>query len=386
MTRILFVNSGLLGQRTFARFVDRAFAGGGDIAARQVVLTDGLTLGDRLVRRLLCLRLAPNGSSRLKNLDLFRYRAELNAGLVARHRIRELERRGERFDVLHFHRQATAYASLPRMRVTPSIVSIDCTQRLLVERANSPLEARTYALNAARDGAVFRAARLIIAASRWAADCLRADYPDCITEILVMPNPVEIGFFDEAWIAERAARASMPGARPRVLFVGGDWRRKGGDDLLAVWRDAELGRIASLDLVTSTPIDADTLPEGVTVHTGVTLQSPAWVELWRRADLFAMPTREEAFGIVFQEAAAAGLPAIGTRLNSIPELVEDDVTGRLVPPGDHRALADALRDLVADAARRRDMGAQARARVIRSAHPDVYRGRLASAIRRVARS
>jgi glycosyltransferase involved in cell wall biosynthesis len=121
------------------------------------------------------------------------------------------------------------------------------------------------------------------------------------------------------------------------------------------------------------------------VYTDVTVHSPAWVDLWRRADLFSLPTREEAFGIVFQEAAAAGLPSIGTRLNSIPELVHDDVTGRLVPPGDRAALAAALRDLIANPERRREMGTRARAAVLRAAHPDVYRGRLVSAIRRVAR-
>ena len=46
-----------------------------------------------------------------------------------------------------------------------------------------------------------------------------------------------------------------------------------------------------------------------------------------------MPTRNEAFGLVFQEAAAAGLPAIGTRLNAIPEIVADGETGILVHPG-----------------------------------------------------
>jgi len=385
MTRVLFVNSGILGQRTFAHFVDAAFRNDPEISAQQIVLTDDLSVTDRLVRRLLCMRLAPNGSSRLKNLDLFRYRAELNAGLVARRRIAALERSGVHFDVLHFHRQATAYGSLTRMRTTPSIVSIDCTQRLLVARATSALEARTYALNAARDGEIFGAARLIIAASQWAADCLRTDYPDCITDILVMPNPVQVEFFDEAWIDERAARADQPGARPRVLFLGGDWRRKGGDDLLIAWRAAELGRVASLDIVTSSPVDASLLSDGVTVHTDVTVHSPAWVDFWRRADIFALPTHEDAFGIVFQEAAAAGLPAIGTRLNSIPELVDDELTGRLVQPRDRAGLAAALRDLIADPARRRDMGTRARAAVLRAAHPDVYRGRLASAIRRVAR-
>jgi glycosyltransferase involved in cell wall biosynthesis len=381
----LFVNSGLLGQRTFARFVDRAFDHDPEIRARQVVLTDNLTPVDRIVRRLLCTRLAPNGSSPLRNADLFRYRAELNAGLIARRRIAKLERAGAHFDVLHFHRQGTAYGSLDRMHVTPSIVSIDCTQRLVINRANSALEARTYALNAARDGEIFRAARLIVAASQWAADCLRIDYPDCLTEILVMPNPVQLEFFDETWIEERAARTATEGARPRVLFVGGDLMRKGGDDLLAIWRDAQLGRVACLDLVTSAPIAPALLSEGITVHPGVTVHSPKWVELWRHADLFTMPTRDEAFGIVFQEAAAAGLPSIGTRLNSIPELIADDVTGRLVQPGDRDALAQALMDLIGNAERRRDMGVRARAAVVRTAHPDVYRGRLAAAIRRVAR-
>ena len=384
MTRALFINSGILGQKTFARFVECALRGDESIQARQIVLTEQLSLFDRGVRRLLCLRLAPNGRSPLKNADLFRFRAELNAGLLASRRIAALERAGEAFDVLHFHRQATAYGSLLRMRTTPSIVSIDCTQRLMIERANSALEARTYAVNAARDGEIFRAARLIIAASQWAADCVRADYPDCVTQILVMPNPVQLEFFDESWIAERAARAATPGARPRVLFVGGDLLRKGGDDLLAVWRDAQFGRYASLDLATGARVDRSLMSEGVTVHSDVTVHSPAWVDLWRRADLFVLPTRDEAFGIVFQEAAAAGLPAIGTRINSIPEQVAHDVTGRLVMPGDRAALARALHDLLADPARRQDMGARARAAIVRSAHPDIYRGRLVAAIRRVA--
>jgi glycosyltransferase involved in cell wall biosynthesis len=378
------VNSGLLGQRTFARFVDSALRDHPQLAVRQVVLTDGLTLPERALRRVLCTRVAPNGTSPLKNLDLYRFRAELNTGFVGRRRIAAFERQGERFDVLHFHRQATAYGSLRRMQTTPSIVSIDCTQRLLVERANSAIEARTYAWNAARDGEIFRRARLIVAASRWAAECVRRDYPDCLTEMVVMPNPVQVEFFDERWIAERADRAAQRGARPRVLFVGGDWRRKGGEDLLRAWREAELGRVASLDVVTCSPVDRSLLSDGVTVHTDVTVHSPHWVELYRRADLFTLPTREDAFGIVFQEAAAAGLPSIGTRLNSIPELIADGLTGCLVGPNDRRALAESLRALTADPTRRRAMGTAARAAVLRSAHPDVYRDGLTAAIQQVA--
>jgi glycosyltransferase involved in cell wall biosynthesis len=384
MIEALFVNSGILGQRTFAAFVDRAFAEERDgIRVTQVVLTDGLTLRERALRRVLCARLWPDAAG-VKNLDRHRYRAELNAGLQARGRIRRLEAAGKRFDVLHFHRQTTAYASLERMRRTPSIVSIDCTQRCVAQLAASPAEARSYLPNVRRDGQVFAAARLIVSTSRWAADSLRDEYPECATEIAVMPSPVLLEHFDPAWAQMRHARAAAPGYRPRVLFMGGDFRRKGGDDLVAAWREGRFGGRARLDLVTHAPVPGAAGVEGIHVHTGVAARSPAWAALWRDADVFVLPTRDEAFGLVFQEAAAAGLPAIGTRINAIPEVVLDGETGVLVEPRDRGALAAALDRLLAAPDLRRELGARARRHVERTADPEAYRARLAAAIHRLA--
>ena len=98
-----------------------------DPAHTQTVLTEGLTLDERLIRRLVCTRLWPDGLAGLRNVDLLRFRAEWHSGVCAARRLHRLEAAGPRFDVLHFHRQAAAYASLDRMRRTPSIVSIDCT-------------------------------------------------------------------------------------------------------------------------------------------------------------------------------------------------------------------------------------------------------------------
>jgi glycosyltransferase involved in cell wall biosynthesis len=385
MPNVLFVNSGILGQRTFAAFVSREFAGERDgLRARQVVLADGLTLAERAVRRVLCARVWPDGAAGLHNLDLHRFRAELNAGLLARRRIAELERRGERFDVLHFHRQATAYASLGRMRRTPTIVSIDCTQGYLMGRAQSPAEARSYLPNAWRERRIFQAARLVVSTSRWAADALRAEYPGCATEVVVMPNPVLMDHFGREWAAERHARASAGGYLPRVLFVGGDFARKGGHDLLEAWVRGGFADRARLDLVTGAAPPGSDAP-GVRVHTGVRAHSPEWEALWRGADVFALPTHDEAFGIVFQEAAAAGLPAVGTRINAIPEIVADGETGLLVTPGDRAALAEALGRLLTSPALRREMGERARLRVEAAAAPGVYRDRLAAAIHQLAR-
>jgi glycosyltransferase involved in cell wall biosynthesis len=201
-----------------------------------------------------------------------------------------------------------------------------------------------------------------------------------------MPNPVELDAFDPAWIEERYTRSVLtPGYMPRVLFVGGDFVRKGGYDLLSAWRDGQLGQRARLDVATGSPIEPERLPGGVHVHTQITAHSAEWRALWREADLFVLPTRDEAFGIVFQEAAAAGLPSIGTRINAVPEMIQDGVSGFLVGPGDRAGLTRALDQLIASAERRRDMGVRARDFIVRTAHPVTYRHNLAAAIETLAR-
>jgi glycosyltransferase involved in cell wall biosynthesis len=381
----LFINSGILGQRTFAEFVRAAFAAPVDgVRVTQTLVTDGLTPGERVMRYALCLSLSPAGVAGLKNVDFHRYRCEMNAGLLARNRLRRLEREGKRFDVVHFHRQPTAYASLDVMRRIPSIVSIDSTQRVVLQHARSRLEARSYGPNIRRDGAVFRAARLIVSTSDWAARAVRQDYPDCATETIVMPNPVPLPPGSDGWVAERHARARHDGARPTVLFVGGDFPRKGGFDLLEVWARARFHERAGLDIMTNWPIDPAALPPGVSLHRGIAAHTAEWHARWRAADLFVLPTRDEAFGIVFQEAGAAGLPAIGTRLNAVPEIVRDGQTGLLVTSGDREALARAIDALLASPDTRRDMGTRGRAFIAASADPERYRRALAAAIRRVA--
>ncbi|HEY9272987.1 glycosyltransferase [Achromobacter sp.] len=73
-------------------------------------------------------------------------------------------------------------------------------------------------------------------------------------------------------------------------------------------------------------------------------------------DVFALPTLREALGTVFIEAAAMGLPVVGTNVGGVPETMQAGVTGLLVPPGDPAALAAALESLLADPVLRRRMG------------------------------
>jgi glycosyltransferase involved in cell wall biosynthesis len=80
-------------------------------------------------------------------------------------------------------------------------------------------------------------------------------------------------------------------------------------------------------------------------------------ELMRAMDVFVLPSLREPFGIVMLEAQACGTPVVGTRVDGIPETMEEGVTGLLVPPADGAALADAVLELLGDPGRRQRMAA-----------------------------
>ncbi|MGH2598497.1 MAG: glycosyltransferase, partial [Dehalococcoidia bacterium] len=78
--------------------------------------------------------------------------------------------------------------------------------------------------------------------------------------------------------------------------------------------------------------------------TGVVGQDEA-LTLYRECDIFCLPSRSEGLPAVLIEAMACGIPVVATRIDAVPELVEDGVSGLLVPPRDATGLASALRRL-----------------------------------------
>lgn len=101
---------------------------------------------------------------------------------------------------------------------------------------------------------------------------------------------------------------------------------------------------------------------GRVVFAGTRPDVPA---LFAGADAFALSSRREGLPVVLLEALASAVPVVATRVGGIPELVEDGVTGLLVPPEDATALAQALRALLADPAHARALGSAGRERVAR---------------------
>ncbi len=80
-------------------------------------------------------------------------------------------------------------------------------------------------------------------------------------------------------------------------------------------------------------------------------------------EIFALPSRGEGFGLVYLEAMACGKPVIGGLHGGAPEVIQDGVTGYLVPHGDPIQLATSLEALLADPVHAKEMGARARQRV-----------------------
>jgi glycogen synthase len=142
-------------------------------------------------------------------------------------------------------------------------------------------------------------------------------------------------------------------AQPRFLFVGREWERKRGAAVVdAFARVRERIPEARLDVVSdSPPIGA----AGVSVHRGIS--GPALVPLFEAATCFVMPSLVEPVGIVYLEAAAAGVPSIGTSVGGAPEIIGDG--GVVVDPRDQPALERAMLQL-SDPEVARRLGAAAR--------------------------
>ena len=100
------------------------------------------------------------------------------------------------------------------------------------------------------------------------------------------------------------------------------------------------------------------------------LPSEKVMERMQAADLLVLPSvrcedgQEEALGVTLLEAGALGLPVIGTETGGIPEIIEREKTGLLVPQRDPAALGDAIARLAGSPEERKAMGAAGHARVM----------------------
>jgi glycosyltransferase involved in cell wall biosynthesis len=90
----------------------------------------------------------------------------------------------------------------------------------------------------------------------------------------------------------------------------------------------------------------------------------ALIDEYRAADVFVLPSYAEGFPNSVLEAMSVGLPVIATSVGGVPEIVQNGVTGIVVPPRSSDALAEAIKRLIGDEAARKAMGAAAREKIL----------------------
>ncbi|WP_129633662.1 glycosyltransferase family 4 protein [Candidatus Oscillochloris fontis] len=188
---------------------------------------------------------------------------------------------------------------------------------------------------------------LFIPWSSWAAEEIRNTFPQVPEEKIVVMHP---GINLKDWPMRPP---HTPGQRFKILFVGGDIVRKGGDTLLDAFT-ASLHDNCELSIATQTGYLPPALRERieqtphVSLHLDLTSKSELFKQLYREADCFVLPTRNDSSSWVALESLATGIPVIISRTGGIPDIVIDQQTGLTVPPDNPQAIIEAVRRLQHD--------------------------------------
>jgi glycosyltransferase involved in cell wall biosynthesis len=204
------------------------------------------------------------------------------------------------------------------------------------------------------EAGICKSANTVFTYSEFARRSIIDDYdcpPDSVVAVGAGANQMLESLGDKDYSAHRA------------LFVGMDFTLKGGRVLLEAWPLVRK-RVPDAELVIAGPKRKPIghLPSGVRWVGWVNRADLA--QLYRSATVFVLPSLFDAWGHVFLEAMGYGLPCIGTSCCAMPEIIDEGVTGRLVPRYEPEPLADALTELLTDTAGTAAMGHAAHAKVI----------------------
>lgn len=259
------------------------------------------------------------------------------------------------FDALFVNTQTIGLFSGGFMKRIPTLLSLDATPRNYDELAPwygdrvHPAPVERAKLWAHRS--VMRHVRWFTTWSEWAKRSLVADYGVDAQRVTVLPPGTMLSNYPAP--GTKGPRREGP---LRLLFVGGDFKRKGGDLLVDVVRRHFRGRV-ELHLVTAAELPPE---EGIFVHRGLRPHSPELLRLYREADVFVLPTRADCLAVVLGEAMASELPIITTRVGAHAEAVEDGESGFLLDKDDAEGLRERIERLVYEPELVRRMGRRSR--------------------------
>jgi glycosyltransferase involved in cell wall biosynthesis len=193
---------------------------------------------------------------------------------------------------------------------------------------------------------------LLQAWSNWAKQSAVEDYGLPAEKIVVNPPGVNLNF----WEPNPSRQAYTKNQPFKVLFVGGDFRRKGGFLLIDWFKHQDPARY-ELHIVTKEPVPPS---KGVYVYQDLAPNTPELLQLYQNSQLFVLPSLGECFGIATVEAMGAGLPVIATDVGGTADIIEPGRNGFIIPGDDLQALSSAIETIAGDNALRLRMAEQSR--------------------------
>ena len=279
--------------------------------------------------------------------------------------------RAERFDLVHSITPKAGLLAMLAARLAGVPLRIHTfTGQVWVTR-NGPMRA----LLKAADRMVARLATHALADSPTQREFLVAQGIIAPAKSTVLAQGSICGVDSGRFRPDSAARARIRnalGIAPEaivLLYLGRIHRDKGLLDLARAF--ASIGaRHPHAHLLLVGP-DEDNLCAALAAAAGAYAGRLHWVdatdrpqEYFAAADIFCLPSYREGFGTTIIEAAATGVPAIGSRIYGITDAIVDGTTGLLFAPGDVRQLAERILTLVQDTEFRKRMGESARQRAL----------------------
>lgn len=265
-------------------------------------------------------------------------------------------------DALLLHTQTVGLFSIPFMHRIPTIISTDATPINLdsIATAYNHQVGSNYLVEHGKfqwNKSMYNAAAAIVAWCEWVKNSLVCDYGVPAEKITVIPPGIDLQQWD--FRPDKTVRTSTNPSR--LLFVGGDFARKGGYTLLEAFRNG-LKQDYTLDIVTKNTNLKQELNgvENIQVHCNLTPNSQPLKQLYAQADIFVFPTEADCLPNAISEAMAAGLPIITTDVGGLREQVEHGINGLIVPPSDATALMNALQTLKNDETKITAMAAASR--------------------------
>lgn len=347
--RALFLTTGILGFTTLSQQLESHTAARPDVDATHVLVTlSGLR------------RAATRRVPGLYDYDMASWRYLQVAGGLLRGWLGSggpLDAR--RFDIIHVATQGIA-GSMPGIAHdsgVPYALHIDATATSEVRDFGRLPGTNTLFIRA--EHGLFGHAAFVSAMTEWACNSLREDYGLPADRVQLCRPGLRM--------PEARVTTGNPGD-VRIAFVGNDWRRKGGQRLVD-WHQSRWVESAELHVLSSSaPASLKSLP-GVVLH-GRVPRERLLRDVLPSMDLIVLPTSEDTVVWALVECAAAGVPAVASRLAGIPEVVVDGRTGLLCQPDDDAAFIAAIERLMTDAELRRSMGSAAQAHVRSQFDPD----------------